>query len=119
MPNKEDCEKCPSKEPCKKMGKEKFLALVGQCKNCKATVRVGSFKDRDKNRAHKQTIYCVSTDWAEKPMMEAVFPRGRCPICQSFPIRVMKWREKDDRSTQERTRSGDGHSAFSGQRDKG
>jgi len=118
MATKQDCEKCPSRKLCKEWGKEKFLATVGQCRNCKATVRIGSFKDRERNRAHKQTIYCVSTDWAARPMMEAVFPRGRCPVCMSSPIRVMKWREQDDRGIKERTRSGDGHSAFSGKRDK-
>ncbi len=118
MTGDSDCEKCPSKVLCEKAGREVFLAMIGQCQNCKATVRIGSFKDRDKNRAHKQTIYCVDTHWGAKPMMEAVFPKGRCPVCMSFPIRVTKWRETDDRTTKEKTKTGDGYSAFSGKSGK-
>jgi len=78
--------------------------MIGQCQNCRATVRVGSYKDRERNRAHKQTINCKETYWARHAVVEVTFVKGRCPICGAFPVHVLKWGEKVVKETEEEAR---------------
>jgi len=90
------CEICPAKQQCDETGREKFLAQLGQCQNCKAMSFVGRWKHNEQNVGHKTTIDCATdnTGWMSKPLEEDVMPRGRCGICGSHPLRVKRWKKK-------------------------
>lgn len=86
-----ECERCTSRQSCERFGRDVFMDLLGQCRNCKAMLRVGKYEHRDKNRAKLQTIQCRETVWAAHPKMNAMYTRARCPVCGAFPVRVLRW----------------------------
>lgn len=88
-----NCEICPSKKDCSKIGRDKYLAQLGQCRNCKAMHFVGRWEHLDQNVGHKTIIECVQDLWWSKHLEDTVMIRGHCGICGSRPLKIQRWGE--------------------------
>jgi hypothetical protein len=92
-----NCEICPSKQQCEKLGQKKFWSMLGRCLNCKAMIFLGPDEHRERNRGHKMTIECVE-EWRHsgEAIGTQIWPKARCPICMQFPVKAERWVRKED-----------------------
>ena len=98
-----NCDACPSKKHCEKMGQKKFWAQLGRCSNCKAMIFLGEDKYRERNRGQRMNIECVD-EWRKggEGLGIQIWPKARCPICMHFPVRAERWVTKNKEGTIEK-----------------